>query len=74
MVERDPPGEAGDPEGGGESGIKTGRNEKPVGVRDRYRLGQGAVRRGRGRHIPPAAVGELHDPLVPGDTRRPQGP
>jgi DNA-binding NarL/FixJ family response regulator len=39
----------------------------PARIRDGYQLGQGAVRRWRGCHVPAGAIGELHDCFVAGD-------
>jgi hypothetical protein len=67
VVEREPPGQAGYAERGGQRGVKAGRDREAVRIPDRYQLSQGAVRRWRRGHVPAGAVGELYDSLVAGD-------
>jgi hypothetical protein len=69
VIKRKPSGQAGYPESGGHRGVKAGRNRERLRILDGDQLSQGSVRRWRGCHIPAAAIHELHDSLVPGDTR-----
>jgi hypothetical protein len=67
VVERHPSGQPDHPEGGGEAGVNASRNREAGRIRDRYQLGQRAVRSGRTGQVAARAVAELHDRLVASD-------